>query len=165
MIRCALLLLFASSLYGQAWPPLAGESLAGKKFFMPGAVHGHPAVLVVCFTHASGPHCTEATRRLENDFKNDANLEIYTLIFLADAPKLVRGMARSGIRSGVSKEDYDHYLTVIEGEKEVKSVVHFQEPDDPYFAVLDRDGVVRWTSHGPVNDETVGKIRELVKQP
>jgi len=165
MTRCALLLFLASTLYAQAWPPLAGESLAGKKFSMPGAVHGHPAVLVVCFTHASGPHCTEATKRLETDLRNNADLEIYTLIFLEDSPKLVRGMARSGIKSGVPKEDYDHYLTVVEGEKEVKTAVHFQEPDDAYFAVLNRDGMVRWTSHGPVNDETVEKIRELVKEP
>jgi hypothetical protein len=86
MIRCALFLLFGVSLFGQALPLFEGESLAGKKFTMPGAVHGHPAVLVVCFTHASGPHCTEWTKRLESDFKNNADLEIYTVIFLEDAP-------------------------------------------------------------------------------
>ena len=163
MIRCALFLLFGVSLFGQVLPSFAGESLAGKKFMMPGAVHGHPAVLVVCFTHASGPRCTEWTKRLDSDFRNNADLEIYTVIFLEDAPKLVRGMAKSGIRSGVAKEDYDHYLIVTEHEKEVKAAVHFQEPDDAYLAVLDPEGEVRWTSHGAVSDETVGKIRELVR--
>lgn len=163
MIRCALLLLFVTSLYGQVLPTFAGESLAGKKFTMPGAVHGHAAVLVVCFTHASGPRCTEWTKRLEKDFKNNADLEIYTVIFLEDAPKMVRGVARSGIRGGVAKEDYDHYLTVTEHEQEVKAAVHFQEPDDAYLLVLDPEGEVRWTSHGAVSDETVGKIRELVR--
>ena len=167
MLRCALLLLFfVSSLYGQLLPSFAGESLAGKTFTMPGAVHGHPAVLVVCFTHASGPHCTEWTKRLESEFRNNAELEIYTAIFLEDVPKLARGMAKSGIRSGVAKEDYDHYLIVIEHEKEVKAAVHFQDSDDvadAYLAVLAADGTVRWTSHGPVKDETVGKVRELVR--
>jgi hypothetical protein len=163
MIRCALFLLFGVSLFGQTLPSFDGESLAGKKFSMPGAVHGHPAVLVVCFTHASGPHCTEATKRLESDFKNNADLEIYTVIFLEDAPKLVRGMARSGIKSGVAKENYDRYLIVTEHEKEVKAAVHFQEPDDAYLAVLGPDGTVRWTSHGTLSDDTVGKIRELVR--
>jgi hypothetical protein len=163
MIRCALLLLYGISLFGQTLPSFAGESLAGKTFTMPGAVHGHPAVLVVCFTHASGPHCTDWTKRLERDFKNNTDLELYTVIFLEDAPKLVRGMAKSGIRSSVAKEDYDHYLIVLAHEKEVKAAVHFQEPDDAYLMVLGLDGEVRWTSHGTVNDDAVGKIRELVR--
>lgn len=163
MIRCAFLLFFVSSLFGQTLPSFDGESLAGKKFSMPGAVHGHPAVLVVCFTHASGPHCMDWTKRLESDFKNNADVEIYTAIFLEDAPKLVRGMAKAGIRSGVAKEDYDHYLIVIEHEKEVKAAVHFQEPDDAYLMVLGPDGEVRWTSHGAVSEQTVSKIRELAR--
>jgi ATP10 protein len=163
MIRCALFLLFAAPLHGQVLPSFNGESLAGKKFMMPGAVHGHPAVLVVCFTHNFGPRCTGWTKRLENEFKSNADLEIYTLIFLEEATKTFRGVAKSGIRSGVAKEDYDHYLIVTEHETEAKAVVHFQEPDDAYLAVLDPEGMVRWTSHGPVSDETVGKIRELVR--
>ncbi len=151
-----------SSLFGQVLPSFDSESLAGKKFMMPGAVHGHPAVLVVCFSHASGPHCTEWTKRLESEFKGSADPEIYTVIFLEDAPKLVRGMAKSGIKSGVAKEDYDHYLIVIEHEKEVKGTVHFQELDDAYLVVLGPEGEVRWTSHGTVKDDAVAKIRELV---
>jgi hypothetical protein len=163
MIRCALFLLFGVSLFGQTLPSFAGESLAGKKFTMPGAVNGHPALLVVCFTQASGPHCTESTNRLESDFKNNAELEIYTAIFLEDAPKLARVMTKHGIKSAVAKEDYDHYLIVMEHEKDVKAVLHFQEPDDAYLMVLGPDGTVRWTTHGPVNDDAVGKIRELVR--
>lgn len=130
---------------------------------MPGAVHGHPAVLVVCFTHASGRHCTEATKQLEDDFKNNTELEIYSVIFLEDAPRLVRGMAKSGIKGSVPKEDYDRYLTVTEHEKDVKAAVHFQDPDEAYLAVLGPEGTVRWTSHGPLTDQTVGKLRELVR--
>lgn len=132
---------------------------------MPGAVNGHPAVLVVCFTHASGPHCTETTKRLDSAFKNNLDVEIYTAIFLEDAPRLVRGMAKSGIKSGVAKQDYDHYLIVTEHEKEIKAAVHFEEPDDAYLMVLAPDGTIRWTSHGAVTDDAVGKIRALVKQP
>lgn len=130
---------------------------------MPGAVHGHPAVLVVCFTHASGRHCTETTKQLEDYFKNNAELEIYTVIFLEDAPRLVRGMAKSGIKGGVPKEDYDRFLTVTEHEKDVKATVHFQDPDEAYLAVLGPEGTVRWTSHGPLTDQTVGKLRELLR--
>jgi hypothetical protein len=45
----------------------------------------------------------------------------------------------------------------------VKEAVHFQEPDDAYLMVLGPDGTIRWTSHGAVDDDTVGKIRKLIR--
>jgi hypothetical protein len=164
MVRCALFLLFAGSLYGQVvLPSFDTESLAGRKLAMPGAVHGHSAILIVCFTHASGPHCTEWGKRLANEFAANSALERYTVVFLEDAPRLVRGMAKSGIKSGVPKNEYDHYLIATEHEKEIKGAAHFQEPDDAYLLLLDPDGVVRWTSHGAVTDGAVNQIRELLR--
>ena len=87
-------------------------------------------------------------------------LEKYTVVFLEDAPRLVRGMAKNGIKSTVAKEDYDHYPIVTEHEKEVKAAVHFQAADDAYLALLGRDGAVRGTWHGGVSDDTVRQIRE-----
>jgi hypothetical protein len=143
-------------------PRFEAEALSGRKLALPDTVQGHAAVLVVGFTHASGPHCTDWSKRLESEFKNNAALERYTVIFLEDAPRLVRGMAKSGIKSGVPKEQYDRYLIVTEHEKEVKAALHFEAPDDAYLALLGSDGVVRWTFHGPVGDDPVRQIRELV---
>ncbi len=130
---------------------------------MPGGVHGHDAILVVGFTHASGPRCTEWMKRLEKDFKSNEELEIYATVFLEDAPKLARGMAKMGIKSGLPKEEYDHYLIVTEHEKEIKEAVHFAEPDDAYLVLLGVDGTVKWTFHGAVGDEGVKQIRERLR--
>jgi len=161
MIRRTLpTLLIVLSLYAQApLPRFDAEALSGRKLTMPAAVQGHPALLIVGFTHGSGPHCTDWAKRLESEFKT---IERYTVIFLEDAPKLVRGMAKSGIRSGVPKEQFDRYVTVTEHEKEVKEAVHFQAPDDAYLVLLSPDGTVRWTFHGPVSDDPVRQIRELL---
>lgn len=162
-----ILLLATSSLYGQA--PLPGfdaEALSGRKLTMPAAVQGRSTLLVVGFTHAAGPHCTDWSKRLESEFKSDAALERYSVAFLEDAPRLVRGMAKSGIKSNVPKEQYDHYLIVTEHEKEVKDAVHFQvadgKADDAYLLLLGPDGAIRWAFHGPVSDDPVRQIRELL---
>lgn len=127
---------------------------------MPGAAAGHPALLVICFTHGSGPHCTEWTKRLGGE----AGAEKYTVVFLEDAPRLVRGMAKSGIRSTITKEDYDRYLIVTEHEKEVKAAVGFQSPDDAYVVLLAPDGKVRGLWHGSqVSDVAVRQIGELLR--
>jgi hypothetical protein len=149
---------------GQApMPHFDAEALSGRKVAIPAAVQGHPALLVVGFTHGSGPHCTDWAKRLETEFKNSTGLERYTVVFLEDAPRLVRGMAKSGIKSGVPKEQYDRFLIVTEHEKEVKEAVRFQAPDDAYLALLGADGAVRWTFHGAVGDDPVRQIRELLK--
>ena len=165
MNRCALfLLLTASALFGQSpLPGFEAETLSGKKLTMPGAVQGHRTVLNVGFTHASGPHCTDWAKRLETEFKNNTALERYSVIFLEDAPRLVRGMAKSGIKSGVAKEDYDHYLIVTEHEKEVKAAAGFSAPDDAYLVLLGPDGSIRWKFHGAVTDDQVRQIRELLQ--
>jgi hypothetical protein len=160
----AILFLTVWALYGQApLPRFDGETLTGRKLSMPGAVNGHTAVLVVGFTHASGPHCTDWANRLENEFKNNHELERYSVVFLEDAPKLVRGMAVHGIKSGVTKKEYDNYLIVTEHEKEVKGAVRFSAPDDAYLVLLAPDGEVRWTYHGAVGDDPVRQLRELLK--
>jgi len=162
--RPALLLLIFSSLFAQSlFPRFDAEALSGRKLTLPAATQGHQALLVVGFTHGSGPHCTDWAKRLAAEFKGDAGLERYTVIFLEDAPKLVRGMAKSGIKGGVPKEEYDRFVIVTEHEKEVKAAVHFEAPDDAYLVLLGPDGAVRWTSHGPVADAPVRQIHELLK--
>ena len=61
------------------------------------------------------------------------------------------------------KEEYNRYVIVTEHEKEVKDAVHFQAPDDAYLVLLGTDGTVRWTFHGPVSDDPVRQIRELMR--
>jgi hypothetical protein len=163
-LRSLFFCLIASSLCAQALlPAFDAEALSGRKVTMPGEAQGHPAILVVCFTHASGPHCTEWAKRLNSEFHSDSSVARYTVIFLEDAPKLVRGMAKSGIKSSAEKEDYDRYLIVTEHEKDLKTAVHFEAPDDAYLVVLGPDGAVRGNWHGPVSDDTVRHIRELVR--
>lgn len=130
---------------------------------MPGAVQGHPAVLVVGFTHASGAACTAWMKRLKAEFAATPSLQPYAVIFLEDAPRLVRPMARSGIKSSAPKEDYERWLIVTEHEKEMKAAVQFQAADDPYLVVVGADGTVRWTGHGGLSEDPVRQIRDAVK--
>ncbi|HEY3826374.1 MAG TPA: hypothetical protein VGL82_17535 [Bryobacteraceae bacterium] len=144
-------------------PQFQAENLAGGKVIMPGSAHGQPALLVVGFTHASGAQCTAWMKRLKSEFAATAALQQYAVIFLEDAPRLVRPMAKSGIKSSAPQEDYGQWLIVTEHEKEMKAAVHFQAPDDPYLVLLGADGAVRWTGHGAVSDELLNQIRAALK--
>jgi hypothetical protein len=163
--RTLLLLLAVPFLFGQSiCPGFNAQALTGRIMSMPGAVHGHDALLVVGFTRASGPQCARWARRLASEFPGNDALEIYNAVFLEDESRLARGMAKIDIKNSVPKEEYDHYLLVKEHEKEVQAAVHFEAPDDAYLILLGPDGTVRWTFHGAVADSPVRQIRELLKQ-
>lgn len=165
MVRPAVLLLLTLwSLCAQSPAPLPrfdAETLAGQKLTMPAAAQGHQTLLIIGFTHGSGPHCADWAKRLDSEFPSTA-VEKYSVVFLEDAPRLVRGMAIHGIKSGVAKDRYDHYLIVTEHEKDVKAAVHFQAEEDPYLVLLGPDGAIRWTFHGSVGDDPVKQIRALL---
>ena len=89
MARYTLLpLLIVLSLYGQVpLPRFDAEALSGWKLTMPAAVQGHPALLIVGFTHGSGPHCTDWAKRLESEFKANTEMERYTVISFSKTPR------------------------------------------------------------------------------
>jgi hypothetical protein len=154
--RTLFLLLAVPSLFAQTvLPAFDAETLAGRKMSLPSGVHGHDALLIVGFTHASGPYCTDWARRLAKEFPGNDPLERYNVVFLEDAPRLARGMAKMGIKSSVPNAEYDHYLIVTQHEKQVQAA---------NLILLGPEGTVRWTFHGPVADSPIRQIRELLKQ-
>ncbi len=150
------LLLAAISAFGaDLFPSIEGDNLLGKKVVLPDAVKGHPAVVVVGFTRGSQGQIKAWRDRLS------AGIDAWSIAILEDAPRLVRGVAIAGIRSGVPPNRRDRFVIVIHNEKQLKAALGFDRPDDAYVALIDRDGAIRWRFHGPVAD---GPLRDLEKQ-
>src|SRR6185312_14216305 len=102
------------------------ENLLGAKISLPQASSGHVAVVIIGFTHASNSQVREWSTPLQHE------LPTYPIAVLEDAPRLVRGMATAGIKSGVPRDQRDHFLIVTKGEKALKEAVGFERPDDAY---------------------------------
>ena len=73
---------------------------------------------------------------------------------MEEVPRLVRGgMATHGIKGSVPKEQYDHFLLVYNGEKELKQAAGFDQPDDAYLLAIDSAGAIEVALlHGAVTD-------------
>jgi ATP10 protein len=137
----------------QTFPATQGETLAGKKVSLPGAFGGQATVVIVGFTHASQKQTKAWGERLRGQ------LPVWSIAVLEDAPRMVRGMAAHGIKSGTPKEDYDRFVLVYRGEKELKAAAEFAAPDDAYVMVVNGAGAIRWRFHGPVTDAAVDQAR------
>ena len=162
LFACAVLLL-ASTLKGEQFPPTGGQNLLGKPVFLPAAAAGQPAILVLGFTHASQNQTKAWSQRLEKQFPPPAPVWIYSIAVLQDVPKLVRGMAVHGIKSGVPAEQHARFLLVYRKEEELKQAAGFTAPDDAYIVVLDPAGAIRWRFHGPVTDSAIDQLLAQLK--
>ena len=152
-LACLLVALCAGSLHAQrSMPIVEGETLAGKKVSLPRDLGSKPALLIIGFTHGSQAQTKAWGLRVRDRFPT------WSIAVLEDVPHLVRGMVSRGIKGGIPKEQYDRFLLVYHGEKQLKEAAAFDRPDDAYLLVIDRAGAIRWRFHGPVSDAAVEQI-------
>jgi len=139
----------------QKIPEITAESLSGQKVSLPAAAQGQPALLIVGFTHAS--QTQTQTRAWSQRARNLC--PVWSIAVLEDVPRLVRGMAVHGIKSGTPKEEHGRFLLVYHGEKELKAAAGFEQPDDAYLLAIDGAGAIRWRYHGPPTDAAAEQLR------
>jgi hypothetical protein len=151
-IACLLIVCAGALCAQRSIPAIEGETLSGKKMSLPAAAGGQPALLIIGFTHASQAQTKAWSARVHDRFP------AWSIAVLEDVPRLVRGMATHGIRSATPKEQFDRFLLVYHGEKELKEAAGFDRPDDAYLLVIDGTGAIRWSYHGPVTDAAVEQI-------
>jgi hypothetical protein len=146
----------AGLLHAASIPVIEGETLAGKKISLPAALNGQPVLLILGFTHGSQTETKAWSVRVHDRFP------AWSIAVLEDVPRMVRGMARHGIKSGTPKDQYDRFLLVYHGEKELKQAAGFDKPDDAYLLAIDGAGNIVWSYHGPVTDAAVDEVAKHV---
>jgi hypothetical protein len=168
MNRVAAVVFFAASLTGAVvssadeMPHVAGQTLANKQIDFPSACAGFVCIIVIGFSHGSQPQAKAWTDRANTEFHNDRNVAIYSMAVLEDAPRLVRGMAVQGIKSGVPDGQHDRFAIVYQGEATLKRVAGFRKTDDAYILLLDRTGNIKWATSGPVTDTLFADLKNYV---
>jgi hypothetical protein len=140
-------------------PKIEGESFAGHHVVLPDAASGKIAVLIFGFTKASGVPTGTWGKRISAEFHGQAAFVLYQLPVLEDVPRLFRGMVISGIRKGVPEEVRDHFVPILNGEADLKKLVSYKEPDDPYLVVLNREGKIVAQMHGLVTDAAYTQLK------
>lgn len=139
-------------------PQIEGQSLAGSRVLFPHAASGKDAVLIFGFTRASKNPTSAWAKEIRAEF-GATSLELYQIPVLQDVPSLIRGMVISGIRRGVPQNQRDHFVIVVQSEKELKKFVGYQEPDDAYLVILDPAGKVVQQLHGSPTADAYAQLK------
>jgi len=141
-------LLFAAFAAAQTIPHTEAEALSGRKVVLPGDFSGHSAVLIVGFSRSGGDSARRWGKQLSQDLAGEKNLRIYSVAELQDAPKMVRGMIRHGMRNGLSKEEQDFFVVLYQDEDAWKKAADFADTNDAYILLADSTGKIVWKTRG-----------------
>jgi hypothetical protein len=143
-------------------PGIEGDSLAGTKVVLPEACTGKVAVLIFGFTKASKSQTSAWASTLSKDPAGQPHFELYQLPVLENVPRLVRGVVISSMRKGVAEGARDHFIPILQGEAELKKLVHYAEPDDSYLIVLDRAGQITLQRHGAMSEAGISELHAAI---
>jgi hypothetical protein len=147
----------------QRLPMTQGQSLSGHAVVLPSAVAGHAAVIVIGFSHGSSKAMERWDKEIGAQVTAKPGVALYNIAVIEDAPKFVRGIIKGSMRALVPAAGQDHFLTVVEGQQELKSAVDFAGADDAYIVVLDGAGKIVFHTHGDPSDAAKKQVIEQIK--
>jgi hypothetical protein len=136
----ALILVWAAA----AIPATEAETLAGAKVSLPQVLGGKPAILIWSFSREGGAKVKEWMETLERDAPGQA----YSVAMLEAAPRLIRGMIRSGMRGDTPPALRARTLLLYKGEREWRERLGVKDAALPVTTVLNAAGEVVWSRSG-----------------
>jgi len=153
-VRRALLLASAacalaqSARVGSEIPRLDGQTLDNKPILLPAAAAGKVTLLLLGFSKKAGDRTGPWRERFVADFGSEPDPTYYVAAMIGGAPSLVRGMIRSGMRSGTPPSARAHVLTSAADETEWKKYLDVKDDSVPFVLLLDKTSHLRWSYSG-----------------
>ena len=137
---------------GSEPPKLHGETLEGKAIVLPDAAAGKVTMLVLGASRKGGDRTGPWREHFAADFGSTPRADYYVAALLQRVPGIMRGMIRSGIRSGTPPEGRSHGLTCASDEDAWRKYLAMTDDSLPSVLLLDASGHVRWSYNGVFDD-------------
>jgi len=161
----AVMLFLGTGVWAQDIPHVEAETLSGKKIVLPDAAADHPAIFIIGFSRAGGDSSGRWGKDLRKELASNADLRFFSIAILQDAPKLMRGVIKHGMRGGVPKAEQDSFIVLERDEDVWKKLADFSDPNDAYVILTDSYGKIRWRTHGNGPDtQTVNALKNELAQ-
>ncbi len=153
---------FAES--GDPFPHLPVTTLDGKALNLPNDIAGHNAILVVGFTQASEKQTVVWRKHLSSRYAGSPATIVYPVIVIQNIPRIFHGLLLAGIRAGVPKPEWEHFLVVSSDEARWKPAIGWKGPDLAYVVLVDAAGKIAWRGVGPYTDAGASALEAEVSR-
>jgi len=144
-------------------PMTQAQSLSGHDVTLPGAIAGHPAVIVIGFSHGSQKAMERWDKEIGAQVTAKPGVPLYNIAVIQDAPKFVRGMIKGSMKALVPAAGQDRFLTVVQGQDQLKKAVDFSLGDEAYVVVLDSAGKIVFHTHGDPSETSKKQVIDQIK--
>lgn len=156
------LLLLTLGLGAQTLPPLTLTSLDGRSVTVPDLPMA-ATVVVIGFSQKGGDQTKAWVQRFARDFGAEQRVACFSVAQLSGVPTWLRPMVLGLIKAGTPGPERARFLTTFGDEAAWKAATGFQQPDDAYVVVCDRDGVIVYQNHGPFTETLYASAAVLVR--
>lgn len=154
--------ILASFAVGQSFPPVKAKALDDSEVILPKPGSTQLVIIVIGFSHKSGPLDGAWAKRISADYASDAEVSFYELAELQSAPSFIRPMILHGIRGDVPAAQHSRFVPIYDHESDWKAAVNFSAPDDPYVVLAKADGHILWKTHGTVSDAAYTELKAAI---
>lgn len=147
-------------------PAVETTALDGHAVTLPRALPGRATVLILGF----GKHSADATTAWEKPVRmqlaHSPAVGFYDMAMLQEVPSFVRPLVLRSVRKDVPDVLKPNFLPLFDHEDQWKHVAGYaaDQPEAAYVMVVDRKGVVRWSTHQAFSPEGFNQLRGAVQQ-
>jgi hypothetical protein len=152
----------ASTVTQTPFPQVTGESLTGERVSIPDAYRGKNTLLLVGYTQKAQ---FDIDRWILGVLQADIAVEIVEVPTIAGMmPQMVQGFINNGMRSGIPQNDWASVVTVYEDAPKIIQLLGNERPQSAYAVLLDRSGVVVWSSNIGYSASQILTLKQTVQK-
>lgn len=133
---------------------------------LPAAAAGKTALLLMGFTYGSRHAVEPWGEWFRTTIGERPGVTFFEMPMIGGMAKLGRWFIDRGMRKGTPANLHENVITVYGGTGDWKRRlgVTAANQDDAFLVVLDPQGVVRWTHHGPFEMETARTLQDALAE-
>lgn len=150
----------AGTVTASPFPRVVGENLKSERVTLPDAYRGKNTLLLVGYTQKAQ---FDIDRWILGALQADIPVEIVEVPTIAGmAPQMVQGFINNGMRSGIPQSDWASVVTVYEDAPKIIELLGNERPQSCYAVLLDRTGIVVWSSNIGYSATQILALKETV---
>lgn len=150
----------AGSVTTSPFPKVTGENLKSERVTLPDAYRGRNTLLLVGYAQKAQ---FDIDRWILGVLQADIPVEIVEVPTIAGmVPQMVQGFINNGMRGGIPQSDWASVVTVYEDAPKIIELLGNERPQSCYAVLLDRAGVVVWSSNIGYSAAQILALKEIV---
>ncbi len=160
LIACSRTVVGPTDLENTPFPHVHGTNLKDEVVTIPDQYQGKPTLLLIGYKqNAQFDIDRWILGALQAGIKTQI-VEVPTIVGMM--PRVIQSYINNGMRSGIPSSDWGSVVTVYEDAEKIISVLGNERPRNAYAVLLDRSGIIVWSSNSGYSAAQILALKDIV---